>query len=73
MTCTRCKNPATAHMAYDYGDRQIWIEDLTEDTLPGTGYALCESHGTRMTPPVGWLLSDLRSRDRPLFLTLEVA
>jgi len=60
-------------MSYDYNERQIWIEDLEEPIVPGTGYPMCDGHAGRLTPPVGWTLSDLRSAERPLFLTLEVA
>jgi hypothetical protein len=60
-------------MAFHYGNRTIWLDDLREPTVPGRGYAMCESHAGRLTPPVGWRLVDRRLPVRPLFASLEVA
>jgi hypothetical protein len=60
--CIRCGAPAGIVMAFDYDARQAWLDDLTEPVIPGSGYALCERHADRFTPPV-----------RPLFASLEVA
>lgn len=60
-------------MAFAYDDRTIWLDDLSEPTVPGAGYAMCEDHAGRLTPPVGWTLIDRRQADRPLFAALEVA
>ena len=57
-------------MAYDYADRQMWVEDL--DGYPGPGYALCADHADRLTPPLGWTFTDRRTVVR-LFSPLEVA
>jgi hypothetical protein len=51
----------------------VWLADLTSEVTPGAGYAMCEDHAGRMTPPMGWTLIDRRSADRPLFAALEVA
>lgn len=56
-------------MAYSYADRLIWLEDLVADR---PGYAMCASHAGRLTPPLGWTLTDHRSVV-PLFAPLEVA
>ena len=57
-------------MAYNYADRQMWVEDL--DGGPGTGYALCATHAERLSPPLGWTFVDRRTVVR-LFAPLEVA
>lgn len=71
--CVRCGGPAGIHMAFNYGDRTIWLDDLREPTIPGAGYAMCEDHAGRMTPPVGWTLIDRRQPVRPLFTAVQVA
>ncbi len=60
-------------MSYDYGAAQVWLDDHLGPIEPGRGYAMCERHAARVTPPRGWLLTDRRSPVRPLFVTLEVA
>jgi hypothetical protein len=70
--CARCGAPAAALMAFSYPDRAIWMDDLVVEVVPGTGHALCTLHADRLTPPVGWTLSDDR-RGRMLFAPLEVA
>ncbi len=69
-TCTRCQMPASVLMTFSYDDRAVWLEDLTG--LASSGYYLCAEHGDRLTPPLGWTLTDLRSAGR-LFVPLEVA
>jgi hypothetical protein len=71
--CVRCGAPAGIVMAFAYGARLIWLEDLTAPVIPGAGYAMCESHADRLTAPVGWTLLDRRRPARPLFVSLEVA
>lgn len=71
--CTRCAAPATSVLSFDYEARRVWLVDYSAPIEKGTGYPLCETHGGRFTPPVGWQLSDQRSVDRPLFATLDVA
>lgn len=60
-------------MAFNYDDRTIWLDDLLERTVPGAGYAMCEEHAGRLTPPVGWTLVDRRRPIRPLFTAVQVA
>ena len=57
-------------MAYNYADRQMWVEDL--DGHDARGYALCASHAERLSPPLGWTYTDRRTVVR-LFAPLEVA
>ena len=71
--CCRCGVLATAAMSYDYPSRQVWVADLDELPTPGTAYPMCEDHADRLTPPVGWMLTDRRSVDKPMVLALEVA
>lgn len=71
--CVRCGAPAGIVMAFAYAARLIWLEDITGPVVPGAGYALCETHAGRLTPPVGWTLLDRRGPARPLLASLEVA
>ena len=71
--CCRCGVLATAAMSYDYQAQQVWVGELHEPLEPGAAYAMCETHADRLTPPVGWTLTDRRSVARPLVLALEVA
>jgi len=59
-------------MSYDYDGRSVRLDDLVGDFEPGTGYRLCASHSDRLSPPLGWTLTDHRSASR-LFAPLEVA
>jgi hypothetical protein len=59
-------------MSYDYGERLVRLDDLTEEIQPGTGYAFCVTHADRLSPPMGWTLTDHRATTR-LFAPLEVA
>lgn len=69
-SCVRCASPAAALMLYAYADRMVWLEDLSE--RGHSGYAMCALHADRLTPPLGWTLSDRRTVVR-LFAPLEVA
>lgn len=71
-TCVRCAAPAVIVMSFSYGERVVWLDDLTEPTAPGV-YAMCDEHAGRLTPPVGWQLVDRRTAPRRLFASLEVA
>ena len=71
--CIRCGGPSGIVMSYHYGDRTVWLDDLTEPVDPGSGYPMCEEHAQRFTPPMGWKLEDRRTPVRPLFVSLEVA
>jgi hypothetical protein len=46
-------------MAYDYGARIAWIDDLHDTAMPHA-YDLCPAHADRMSVPVGWELRDRR-------------
>ena len=58
-------------MSFNYGERTVWLDDLSGPVAPGAQYAMCEMHAERMSPPVGWTLVDRRRPVRPLFV--EVA
>jgi hypothetical protein len=51
-------------MTYDYGQRSVWIGSLEPERDPHA-YELCAPCAERITPPRGWVLTDLRAR--PLF------
>jgi hypothetical protein len=72
-SCTRCAVAADAFMSYDYSGQQIWLDDLFHPPEPNTGYPLCGRHAGRLTPPVGWTLSDRRAQTRPLLAARDVA
>jgi hypothetical protein len=71
IACVRCGTPAAAVMSYEYDTREVWLDDLRV-VEPGAGYALCGPHADRLTPPLGWTLTDQRTSVR-LFAPLEVA
>jgi hypothetical protein len=60
-------------MSFSYDEGSLWLRDMATRPAVGLDYALCELHANRLTSPVGWVLTDSRSADRPLFRTLEVA
>ena len=60
-------------MTFNYSDRRVWLEDLVGDTSIPPSYALCDSHSSRLHPPVGWVMTDQRELIRPLFVSREVA
>ena len=59
-------------MTYDYDAREIWVDDLGGD-LSGTVYRLCTTHAARLSPPVGWVLFDVRRPALQLFPARDVA
>lgn len=63
--CARCGSPAASQMTFDYGSRAVWLEDLGAP-VTSPGYDLCVDHADRLTPPLGWSLTDRRSVT-PLF------
>ena len=71
--CAKCAEPASALLSYDYGAGEVWIDDHHGPIVPLTGHGLCEIHANRFTAPLGWLLTDRRGPERPLFVALEVA
>jgi hypothetical protein len=42
-----------------YGDREVRVDDLLDERDPNL-LDLCREHVDRMTPPVGWIVRDLR-------------
>lgn len=71
--CCRCSAATTTVMAYDYDTRELWIDDVGGSLSETTTYALCERHADRLTPPVGWVMFDLRRTVLELFSSREVA
>jgi hypothetical protein len=72
QTCARCGGPGAAVMSFSYDDRAVWLVDLIAPVAPNEGYPLCVDHSNRMTPPLGWTLTDHRNATQ-LFAPLEVA
>ncbi len=70
--CVRCGGPAGALMVYDYAERAVWLEDLMTTDRMIAGHPFCADHANRLTPPLGWTLTDRRTLSR-LFAPLEVA
>ncbi|MPZ51983.1 MAG: DUF3499 family protein [Acidimicrobiia bacterium] len=64
-TCSRCGAPTASWMAFDYPNKSVWLEDHTTES-DVTRYSLCANHADRLTPPLGWVLSDRRTVT-PLF------
>lgn len=51
-------------MSFDYDERSVWLADLDDRPDEGIGYSLCTRHADRMTPPLGWTLTDRRNVTR---------
>jgi Protein of unknown function (DUF3499) len=60
--CSRptCAAPATSTLTYHYGERAVWVDDLSDDRDPH-GYDLCDLHTQRLKVPAGWALFDRRA------------
>jgi len=58
-------------MTFDYDNSSVWMDDL-EERSELVGYFLCSDHSDRMTPPLGWTLTDRRTVTR-LFAPVQVA
>ncbi|MFO7547429.1 MAG: DUF3499 family protein [Acidimicrobiia bacterium] len=68
-SCVRCGAPSAAFMTFSYADRLVHVEDLgSRGDIPG--YVLCTAHADRLSPPVGWTLTDRRNV-RALFADLD--
>lgn len=63
-TCIRCPIPAAAVMTFDYPERSVWLVEFEAPPDQGAGYSLCTTHADRMTPPLGWTLTDRRNVTR---------
>ena len=72
VSCVRCSAPASALMTFDYDTRAVWLLEFDVAPERGGGYAFCTSHADRMTPPLGWTLTDRRNVTR-LFATRDEA
>jgi hypothetical protein len=55
----RCSASATATVVIRYDDLAVHLIDLVQDPDPGL-VDLCSDHASRLTPPIGWTLKDLR-------------
>jgi hypothetical protein len=58
-------------MTFAYPQSSVWLDDLVNGLEPYS-YPLCSDHGDRMTPPLGWTLTDRRTITR-LFAPVHVA
>ncbi|MFP5332999.1 MAG: DUF3499 family protein [Acidimicrobiia bacterium] len=72
VSCVRCSAPAAAVMTFDYDDRAVWLLEFEAAPERGRGYSFCTSHADRLTPPLGWTLTDRRNVTR-LFATRDEA
>ena len=55
-----CPEPATALLLFDARVTAAWLVDL--EGKAWRGLPMCWAHANRFRPPVGWVLSDQRSR-----------
>jgi hypothetical protein len=56
----RCGAEPVATVALVYAAREVVVADLAPDRDPNL-LDLCRAHVDRMTPPLGWTVSDRRS------------
>ena len=71
--CSKCAREASTLMAYDYDGREVWIDDIGGALDSGTRYPLCAGHAGRLSPPLGWVMFDLRRPVLELFPARDVA
>ena len=55
-----CPEPATALLLFDARVTAAWLVDI--EGRAWRGLPMCSAHANRFRPPVGWVLSDQRSR-----------
>ena len=62
-TCAklRCRTPASATVTLRYEAREVVVGDLAPTPDPSL-VDLCDEHVDRLTPPVGWRITDARVR-----------
>ena len=62
-TCAkiRCRALAEATLLLRYADRRVEIVDLLPEPDPNL-VDVCSEHADRLTPPIGWVISDSRVR-----------
>lgn len=68
MRATSCARPgcpgrAVAWLTYDYGARQVWLDD--RPAPGGDQWGLCQGHAARLRVPKGWTGFDRRSVSVP--------
>ena len=51
-------------MTFAYDQRTVWLDELESDPRRSGGYALCTEHADRLSPPLGWTLTDRRNVTR---------
>jgi hypothetical protein len=56
----RCRAEPVATVALRYADREVVVTDLATERDPNL-LDLCRDHVDRMTPPLGWSVTDRRS------------
>ena len=59
-------------MTFDYDTRAVWLLEFDANPEQRGAYAFCTTHADRMTPPLGWTLTDRRNVTR-LFATRDEA
>lgn len=59
-------------MTFDYDARSVWLLEFDTEPDMARGYAMCTNHADRLTPPLGWTLTDRRNVTR-LFGTRDEA
>jgi hypothetical protein len=64
VSCVRCPALAASVMTFDYDGRSVWLEEWDGDPELGRTYSLCTSHADRLSPPMGWTLTDRRNVTR---------
>lgn len=57
---TGCAERATVTLTYQYGQAQVWLDELHHERDPHA-YDLCARHAGRLTVPQGWQLRDRRA------------
>ena len=60
---TGCAERAAVTLTYQYGQAQVWLDDLSRERDPHA-YDLCARHAGRLTVPQGWLLATAAARRR---------
>jgi hypothetical protein len=60
--CARlnCGSAPRATIALRYGDREVLVRELVPVRDPNL-LDLCDEHLARLTPPIGWHISDART------------
>lgn len=56
----RCRSRASATVTLRYEDREVVVGELAPEPDP-TLVDLCGEHADRLTPPLGWRITDTRS------------